>query len=199
MVLCGHRKGIQEDQVQVNIVTAVLKRQNLSSARRERGNSGQSQCIVTQFNSLPCPALTQLAMIAASCTPPAPVLILSWMVVMVLEVACCCVPLRLALMLVLTFCTLHPDLCTLCFQWLSLAVTYGGVVSPSAIGTNTPLAHVVVSPIATCAGGVFLPPLTQIPNFRSGNLHCVVFFGGGVVDVCVCGGGGHSASCNIHH
>ena len=52
-------------------------------------------------------------------------------------------------------CTLHPDLCTLCLPWLSPAATYGGGVSPSAIGTNTPLAHVVVSPIATCAGGVY--------------------------------------------
>ena len=52
-------------------------------------------------------------------------------------------------------CTLHPDLCTLCLLWLSPAATYGGGVSPSAIGTNTPLAHVVVSPIATCAGGVY--------------------------------------------
>ena len=24
------------------------------------------------------------------------------------------------------FCTLYPDICTLCLQWLSLAVTYGG-------------------------------------------------------------------------
>ena len=49
----------------------------------------------------------------------------------------------------------HPDLCTLCLWWLSPAVTYGGSVSSSAVGTNTPLAHVVVSPSATCAGGVF--------------------------------------------
>ena len=52
-------------------------------------------------------------------------------------------------------CTLHSDLCTLCLRWLSLAATCGGGVSLSAIGTNTPLAHVVVSPIATCAGGVY--------------------------------------------
>ena len=41
-------------------------------------------------------------------------------------------------------CTLHPDLCTLCLQWLSSAATYSGGVSPSAVGTNTPLAHAVV-------------------------------------------------------
>ena len=29
-------------------------------------------------------------MITASCTPPAPVLILSWSVVVVLRIACCC-------------------------------------------------------------------------------------------------------------
>ena len=42
------------------------------------------------FHALPllC-ALTQVAMIAASCTPPAPVLILSWSVVVVVGVACC--------------------------------------------------------------------------------------------------------------
>ena len=49
----------------------------------------------------------------------------------------------------------HPDLCTLSLRWLSPAPIYGGGVSPSAIGTNTPLAHVVVSPIVTCAGGVW--------------------------------------------
>ena len=40
-------------------------------------------------------------------------------------------------------CTLHPDLCTLCL-WCFLSTS-----------TKTPLAHVVVSPFATCAGGVF--------------------------------------------
>ena len=49
-------------------------------------------------------ALMQVAMIAALCTPPTPVLILSWSVVLVVGViCCCCIPLRLALMLVLTF------------------------------------------------------------------------------------------------
>ena len=55
------------------------------------------------------PLYTQVAMIAAFCTPPTPVLILSWSVVVVVGVACCfCVPFRLVLMLVLTFvpCTL---------------------------------------------------------------------------------------------
>ena len=50
-------------------------------------------------------------------------------------------------------CTLHSDLCI-----LSPSATDGSGVSPSAVGTKTPLAPVGVSPIATCAGGVFLPP-----------------------------------------
>ena len=33
--------------------------------------------------------------------------------------------------------------------------TYGGGVSPSAVGAKIPFAPAVVSPIATCAGGVF--------------------------------------------
>ena len=46
-------------------------------------------------------------------------------------------------------CTLHPDLCTLCLQWLSLAAIYGGGVSPLDVGTTTPLAPAVVSPITS--------------------------------------------------
>ena len=52
-------------------------------------------------------------------------------------------------------CTLHPDLSTLCLQWLSPAAIYSGGVSLSVLDTNTPLVHVAVSPIAACAGGVF--------------------------------------------
>ena len=51
-----------------------------------------------------------------------------------------------------------PDISTLCLRWLPSVATYGGGVSPSMVGTKTPLAHVVVSPIATCSSGVFLPP-----------------------------------------
>ena len=47
-------------------------------------------------------------------------------------------------------CILYPDLCTLCLWWLSPAATYDGGVSPSAVGTNTLLKHVVASPIAAC-------------------------------------------------
>ena len=55
-------------------------------------------------------------------------------------------------------CTLHPDLCTLYLQWFLPAATYGGGVSPSAVGTKVPLAPTVVSTTVTCAGGVFPPP-----------------------------------------
>ena len=63
-------------------------------------------------------------------------------------------------------CTLHPDFCTLYLQWLSLPANYNGVsgVSPSTIGSNTPLAHEAVSPIATCAYGVF--PSTHWCRYR---------------------------------
>ena len=62
-------------------------------------------------------------------------------------------------------CTLHSDLCTLFLRWLSPAATYGGGGSPSAISTKTPLAPAVVSPIATCSGGVF--PSTHRHRYRA--------------------------------
>ena len=61
-------------------------------------------------------------------------------------------------------CSLHPDLYTLCLRWLSLAATYDGTVSPSAFGTNTPLALAVFP---------FLP-LVQIAHLHSSNFHCCV-------------------------
>ena len=79
----------------------------------------------------------------------AAVLTLSWSLVVVVGAACCCcIPLWLVLYA-------GPDLCTLCLRLLSQAALYGGCVSPSAFATDAPLAHVVVSLIATCAGGVF--------------------------------------------
>ena len=42
--------------------------------------------------------------------------------------------------------------------WFSPAATYDGGVSPSAVGTKTPLTPAVVSPIATCTSGVYFPP-----------------------------------------
>ena len=53
------------------------------------------------------------------------------------------------------------DLCTLCWLWLSLAATCGGVL-PSAVGTNTPLTHVVTSSIANCTNVFFLPPTDAV-------------------------------------
>ena len=77
------------------------------------------------------------------------------------------------------------ELCTLTQVTMIAALCtppiYGGGVSPSAIGTNTPLAHVVVSPIVTCAGGVF--PSTHWRRYRTcARVTCTVwwwFFGGG--------------------
>ena len=66
--------------------------------------------------------------------------------------------------------SLPIQLCTLCLQWLPPVATYGGSVYPSAIGTNTPLPHVEVSPIATCAGGVFLPPTCMDTTLVLGQL-----------------------------
>ena len=90
-------------------------------------------------------ALTQVAMIAALCTPPAPVLILSWLVVVVVGVACCCcIPFRLALMLVLTF---APCACS-GGHWQQFTVV---VFLPQPLA-QTPLAPAVVSLTATCTG-----------------------------------------------
>ena len=84
-------------------------------------------------------------------------------------------------------CTLRPDLCTLCLRWLSPAATSGGGVSPSDIGTKTPLAPTVVSPIATCAGGVF--PSTHRRRYQPyTQATCTVwwwFFGGGCRCMCM--------------
>ena len=62
------------------------------------------------------------------------------------------------------------DLCTFCLRWLSVATTYGSGVSPSAVGTKTPLAPAVVSPMATCAGGVFLLPTGADTRLTLGQL-----------------------------
>ena len=68
-------------------------------------------------------------------------------------------------------CTLHPDLWTLSlwcfpsFNWCRYSTCTGGgchqlqlalvVLFHSATSADSPLAHVVVSPSATCAGGAF--------------------------------------------
>ena len=70
----------------------------------------------------------------------------------------------------LTCADADPDLCTLCLRWLSLAATYNGGVSPSAVDTNTSFAPAVVSPIATCAGGVFPSPTGADTKFALGQL-----------------------------
>ena len=111
----------------------------------------------TRFTFLPCPALAQNAMIAALCTLPAPVLhdpelvVVGggWSCMLLLHSASTCADASPDL------CTLHPDLCTLCLQWLPPAATYGGGVSLLTVSAKNPLAPLTVSPIATCAGGVF--------------------------------------------
>ena len=116
------------------------------------------------FQALPllC-ALMQVAMIAASCTPP--LLLLSWSVVVVVGVACCCcIPFRLALMLVLTFApytlAFAPCACGGC-HWQQLLVV---VFLPQQL-VQTPLAPAVVSPIAICGSGVF--PSTHWRRYRT--------------------------------
>ena len=75
-----------------------------------------------------------------------------------------------------------PDLCTLCLWWLSPTATYGGGVSPSAIGTKTPLAPAIVSPITYIDTGLTLGQLIYTVWW--------CFLAVVVVDVCVCGHGG---------
>ena len=70
----------------------------------------------------------------------------------------------------LTCAAADPDLCALCLRWLSPAAIYSGGVSPSAVGTNTPLAPAVVSPIATYAGDVFSSPSGSDTKFALGQL-----------------------------
>ena len=57
-------------------------------------------------------------------------------------------------------CTWHPDFFTLCLQWLSLAAIYGGGVSPSAIGTDSP---------CTCGGFTHSNTVGQICIWLPGN------------------------------
>ena len=55
--------------------------------------------------------------------------------------------------------------------------TYGGGVSPLTVDTKTPLAHVVVSPIVTCTGGVF--PSTHTGSCTKLMLRQLALCGGG--------------------
>ena len=47
---------------------------------------------------------------------------------------------------------------------------YGGGVSPLDVGTKTSLAPAVVSPVATCAGGVFPSPTGADTGLTLGQL-----------------------------
>ena len=124
-------------------------------------------CLITIAHTkfLPCPALTQVAMIAVLRTPPAPVLILSWSVVVVVGVV---------------YCTdAGPDLCTLCLVVTNSNLWWSCFSSQPL--AQTPLATAVVSPIATCTGGIFLPPMDWRRYQTYTRATCTVwwwFFGG---------------------
>ena len=76
--------------------------------------------------------------------------------VMVVVECCCCIPYRLALMLVLTF---APSVLTLAPSTLTFVPSACGVILQSA-SASTPLAHMVV--VTGCnLRGVFLQPLAQ--------------------------------------
>ena len=112
-------------------------------------------------------------------------------------------------------CTLCPDLCTLCL-WCYPSInqrkystcTHGGhllqlvlvafFLQPLA---QTLLAPVVVSPVATCAGGVF--PSTHWHTYSTctcAQATCTVWWRSVVVVVvCVCGGGGCSYGVVVVH
>ena len=118
---------------------------------------------------------------------PAPVLLLSLSIVVVVGVACCCcIPFRVALMLVLTFapCTLTVAPCACSgWHWQQFMVV---VLLPQPLA-QTPLGPAVVSPIATCTGGVF--PSTHWRRYQTyTRATCTVwwwFFGGGIDGVCM--------------
>ena len=126
-----------------------------------------------------------VALIAASGTPMAPVLIMIWSVVWWLQLH------ELLLYHAPTCPDAGPDLCTL-FWWCFPSInrckystgTCGGqhllqlalvVFFLPAAGANTPLAHVVViTRCNLCWWCFFFQPLTQILYLHSCNLHCVV-------------------------
>ena len=93
-------------------------------------------------------------------------------------------------------CTLHPDLWILClwcfpsFNWCKHSTCTGGgchqlqlvlvVLFHLSTSADSPLAHMVVSPSATCAGGAFSSiHWRKYCTLHPGNLHCVVVVSGG--------------------
>ena len=123
------------------------------------------------FHALPlmC-ALTQVAMIAASCTPPAPVLILSWSVAVAVGVACCsCILFRLVLMLVLTF---APCACSGCHRQQLLVVVF----FPQTLAHRLHLHLRWFHPLQLAPVVFFSLPTGADTRLTLGNLHCVVVF-----------------------
>ena len=146
----------------------------------------------------------------ASCSDCCIVQCWSWSVVVVVVVECCCyIPYRLALLLVLTF---APSVLTFAPCTLTFAPCACGVIFLS-ISASTPLSHmvvvtgcnllvafflqplaqtllapVVVTPIATCAGGLF--PSTHWRTYSTGARATCTVWWWSVVVVVTCGSGG---------
>ena len=120
----------------------------------------------------------QVAIIAALCTPPALVLILSWLMVVVVGYACCCcIPIQ---MLVLSFApytlTFAPCACSGC-HWQQLTVV---VFLPQSLAQTIPLHTWWFYPLQLASVAFYFYLLEQIPYLHSSNLHfTVVVFGGG--------------------
>ena len=128
----------------------------------------------TQFEFFQALPLCKLQwFLCCALQPTVSMLILSWPVVVVVGVAsCCCIPLWLALLLVLTF---APCACGGCHLQL-LTVVHLVFLLQSLAQILRPLAHVVVSLILLQFALVVFSfhPLAQIPYLHSSNLHCVV-------------------------
>ena len=127
------------------------------------------------FHALPL--YTQVEMITASCTPPAPVLILSWSVVVVVGAACWyCILFQLAWMLVQTFapCTLTfaPCTCSGCHWQQFTMVCLVFLPQPLAVILHL---HIWQFHLLQLEPMVFsFHPLVHILYLHSGNLHCVM-------------------------
>ena len=125
------------------------------------------------FHALPlmC-ALTQVAMIAASCTPPSPVLILNWLVVVVVVgvACCCCILFQLVLMLVLTFApstlTFAPCACSGSHRQQLMVVVF----LPQTLIQILPLHPWWLYPLQLAPVVFFLPPTGTDTGLTLGQL-----------------------------
>ena len=130
----------------------------------------------------------QVEMITALCTPPAPVLILSWSMVVVVGVACfSCILFQLALMLVLTFAP-----CTLTFAPCACGGSHRQqltvvVFLPQTLAQRLHLHPRWFHPLQLAPVVFFLPPTGADTGFTLGQLALCggVFFGGGGRCMCM--------------